>query len=752
MQIDRIVAELTTEEKIRMIHGAGLFETGAVERLHIPQLKMSDGPMGVRAEFEKDRWVPAGDGADLVSYLPSNSAIAMTWNPALAYEMGRVLGEEARGRGKDVILAPGINVKRLANGGRNFEYLSEDPYLIRRMAVPLIQGIQTADVAACVKHFAVNSQETERLWVNVEIDERALREIYLPAFEAAVKEAGAYSVMGAYNLLRGEHCCESRLLLGDILREEWGYDGAVISDWGGVHHTLAAAKSALDIEMSVTPDFDDYCMADPLLAAVKNGEIEELCLDEKIRHILLLMVRIRLIEITAGKIPQVKRNRDRKRGCYNTKEHRQAALEAARESVVLLKNEGQTLPFDPARARRVLVIGDNAVRRQASGGGSAEISALYEKTPLLGIREFLGGNSKVVFAQGYETPVKNESGENWQAASLDAALDGEKERRAREKRAQEQAYHARAEELREEAVRLAGDNSFDYVIFVGGLNHDYDVEGQDRESLLLPYEQDALIRELLAVRSDLAVVMLAGSPVAMQAWSKKARAILWMSYSGMEGGFALAETIFGAVNPSGKLAESLPFSVEESSGYVGVDYLGRALTDGEKQRMDAHLTQEYREGLLVGYRYYERRNVPVQFAFGHGLSYTSFSYESCRVRMREGCETAADGCGGCGVQMRECCEVTVRVRNTGARAGKETVQVYVAREGAAEHEPMKVLAGFEKPQLLPGQETICTIRLDERAFQQYDEKKKAWAGVAGGYELLVGSSSADIRQRIHVTI
>ncbi len=733
-QIDKIVAELTLEEKIKMIHGAGLFQTGAVERLNIPPLKMSDGPMGVRSEFLNDTWLPAGHGDDIVSYLPSNSAIAATWNTKLAYTAGQVLGEEARGRGKDVILAPGINVKRLPNCGRNFEYISEDPYLIEKIAVPLVQGIQTADVAACVKHFALNSQETERLWVNVEVDERPLREIFLPAFEAVVKEAGAYSIMGAYNLVRGQHCCESELLLGEILRKEWGYDGTVISDWGGVHHTIPAGKSGLDIEMSVTPDFDEYVMANPLLKAVKNGEVSEEDIDEKIRHILLLMVRIRLIEIVAGEKPQIKKNRDRKQGCYNTQEHQWSAFTVAREAIVLLKNEKETLPFDRSKADRVLVIGDNAIRHQALGGGSAEIKALYEKTPLLGIKEFQGGNSEVFFEQGYEVSKQSEQDLSWQATSLDGEPAVPLNETEEERNARRAAYKKRAAQLRAQAVERAKDSDIDYVVYVGGLNHEYDVEGLDRKDLSLPFEQDELISELLAVRPDMAVVMFAGSPVAMQAWSDKASSLLWMSYSGMEGGYALAEILFGEITPSGKLAESLPFSLEESSGYVGEDYLGRGLTDEEKKKMDAHLTQEYSEGLLVGYRYYERKNIPVQFVFGHGLSYTTFSY------------------GNISVNSRENCEVMGTIKNTGNYKGKEIVQVYVAREGAAADEPVKQLAGFAKLELMPGQETSYTINVSPRAFCRYDVGRKEWTQVPGSYEILVGSSSADIRQTIKLQI
>ncbi len=295
-KIEYLINEMTLDEKIGMIHGAGLFRTGDVKRFGIPSLKTSDGPMGVRGEFEDASWRSLNLGDDLVTYCPSNTAVASTWNPQIAEVTGGVLGEEARGRGKDMILAPGINIQRVPECGRNFEYMSEDPCLTATLCVPLIRGIQKSDVAACVKHFALNQQETERLWVNVEVDDAALHELYLPGFEAAVKDAGVHSVMGAYNLYHGQHCCENNLLLKDILRDEWGYDGVVISDWGAVHDTKAAAESELDIEMSVTSDFDSYCMADPLKEKIQNGEISEETVNRKVRNILRLMFRMNAME------------------------------------------------------------------------------------------------------------------------------------------------------------------------------------------------------------------------------------------------------------------------------------------------------------------------------------------------------------------------------------------------------------------------------------------------------------------------
>lgn len=505
---EALMSQLTLDEKIGMIHGAHLFETKGVERLGIPSLKMSDGPMGVRQEFYPDSWKSMGYSDDYVTYLPCNSALAATWNRELAYSLGSVLGEEARGRGKDVILAPGINIKRSPLCGRNFEYFSEDPYLTKELAVPFIQGVQLWDVAACVKHFAVNNQETERLWVDVEIDEEALRTIYLPAFYDALTKGESYTVMGAYNLIRGEHCCQSDYLLKKILRDEWKYDGVVISDWGAVHDTELAANSQLDIEMSVTDNFDEYFMANPLKAKVKTGEISESVINEKVVRILMLMMRLHMMDGT------------RKAGAYNTEDHRKKTLEAARESVVLLKNEENRLPLSVSDTKNVLVIGDNAETIHSNGGGSAEIKALYEISPLMGIKMLLGGNARVDFARGYCQDAKEQDSDvNWQEASLENGGGStgtvSENRELTEERTR----------LRREAVTLA--KQYDTVIYVGGLNHTQDSEGNDRPDMKLPYEQDLLIQELLDVKPDTVVVLTGGSPVEMGQWIDKAKAVVW---------------------------------------------------------------------------------------------------------------------------------------------------------------------------------------------------------------------------------
>ena len=731
-KIETLLGQLTLEEKVKMIHGDGLFSSGEVERLGIPPVHMSDGPMGVRQEFPKANWVPVGNSDDFVTYCPSNSAIAATWNRELAYEAGKVMGEEARGRGKDIILGPGINIKRIPANGRNFEYMSEDPYLISELVVPLIEGIQESDVAACVKHFALNSQETERLWVNVEIDERALREIYLPGFEAAVKKGKSYSLMGAYNLFRGTHCCESNELLGDILRKEWGYDGMIVSDWGAVHHTEAAAKSPLDLEMSVTYDFDDYCLANPLIEAVKAGKVPESDIDEKVRHLLLMMFRLKMLDAAEHEM--------RKAGCYNTEAHRRAVRKAAEESFVLLKNEGKRLPLKQEDMKELLVIGDNAERLHALGGGSAEIKALYEISPLMGLKSQLGGNTKVTYARGYYVTLKEESEENWQEKSTDENLDQNAVLEAR-KQVNDEVKQKRAE-LRREAVELAKEAKD--VILVVGLNHDYDVEGFDRDSMELPYGQDELISEVLAVNPDAVIVMMAGNAVSMGKWKDKAKAIVWQWYCGMEAGNVLTDVLFGRVNPSGKLPESMPYCMEDCGAVALGEYPGRPLNEEEKERMDAHTTMTYKDGIYVGYRYYEKYKVLVQFCFGHGLSYTTFAYSDYKVFTQAAGENRS---------LDDTVAIAqVTVTNTGDRAGKETVQIYVGKSDSAVDRPVKELRGFDKIALEAGESKTVSIPLTRRAFTYYNIEEKAFVVEPGTYQVYVGKSLEDIQAVAEITM
>lgn len=726
-EIERLLGKMTLDEKISMIHAASLFQSGGVDRLGIPGIVTSDGPMGVREEFMSDRWIPAGNNDDRVSYLPSNSALASTWNPSRAYEMGKVLGAEARGRGKDVILAPGINIKRGPLCGRNFEYMSEDPKLTVALTVPFIRGVQDNDVAACVKHFAANVQETDRLMVDEEIDDRTLYEIYFPAFKAAVQEASAYSIMGAYNKVNGYHCCENKQLLDTVLRGEWGFDGAVISDWGGVHKTKEAAECSLDLEMSVFPDFDDYFLANPLKEAIRKGEISEETVDAKVRNLLRMMFRLKMIG---------KEKTNRKTGAYNTPEHRQMILRTAEESMILLKNEKQTLPLNASKIKKLVVIGQNAARIHSDGGGSAEIKALYEICPLMGLKCYLGGNVKVQYVKGYYMPEKRKTFDhNWQADSLDDLKNstagiltreedapdahrqeshrkGEEERLAQLDK-ENAEVHEKNKELFAEAIEAAKDA--DAVIFVGGLNHYIDSEGSDRIDMKLPYEQDLLIEELLNVRKDLIITLIGGSPVEMP-WKDQAQTILWSYYAGMETGNALAKIIFGDINPSGKLAETFPNKYEDcvtaKNGQFGV---------WGKIKLE--------EGLYCGYRYFDRQRIAPAFCFGHGLSYTHFTYSGLTMKAEKGREV----------------KLTFTVKNTGKRIGAEVAQIYVAPIAPKVDRPDKELKAYAKVELAPGKSRKVTITLKQEDFAYFDEHLHDFIADAGDYEILVGASCEDIR-------
>jgi beta-glucosidase len=691
-RIEEIISELTLEEKVAMCHGNGLFRTEGVKRLNIPPIKMSDGPMGVRAEFLDDSWVPVGNSDDYVTYLPCNTALASTWNTNLAHEAGRVLGNEARGRGKDIILGPGINIVRSPLCGRNFEYMSEDPYLTSKLTVPFIRGVQeNNDVAACVKHFAVNNQETERLNVEVEVDERTLREIYLPAFEAAVKEGNAYSMMTAYNKLFGYYCSHSEYLIRDILEDEWDFDGVVVSDWGAVHDTVEAAIAGMDIEMNVTNNFDEYFFAKPLEKVVKEGRVTEEIINEKIRRILRLMYKINVF------------SDDRKRGIYNSPAHRQKTLDIARESIVLLKNENNILPLKDNKIKTLAVIGENADITHSNGGGSAEIKALYEVTPLLGIKTRLGGQTEVKYAKGYS------------------------------------ADKSKKEKLIEEAVELA--KTSDAVIIIGGLKHTaedlelennaltvskdkeikhyVDSEGYDKTDIDLPYDQDELIKRVLEVNKNAVVVMLSGAPIKMTEWIDNAATVVQTWYNGMEGGNALAEVLFGDINPSGKLPVTFPKSLDDSPAHKIGEFPGGK-------------TVKYTEGIFVGYRYFTTYNVEPLFCFGHGLSYTKFKYEDLKLSVNEGTENAN-------------ISVRFKLANTGNRDGAEVPQIYVRDIEVSVERPNIELKGFNKVYLKAGETKEVEIILDRKALAFYSVADKKWTVEEGTFEILVGSSSEDMR-------
>lgn len=687
--INNLINQMTLDEKISMIHANSKFTSAGIERLNIPEWKLSDGPHGVREEINRDDWDPAGLDNDFATYLPVGTALAATWNPDLALEFGQVLGREARGRGKDVILGPGINIHRTPLCGRNFEYMSEDPLLISNLAVPYIQGVQSQDVAACVKHFALNNQEYERFRVNVEVDERTLREIYLPGFEAAFIEGKSLTVMSAYNKFRGDWCSENEYLLTDILKNEWGFEGVVISDWDGTHSTVKAAKAGLDLEMGTNKSsYNDYYFADALKEAVENGEVAEEIINDKVRRILTVMYRTNVF------------NKDRSTGEFVSDRNFESARKIAEEAVVLLKNENSILPLNKTQIKSIAVIGENADRKHAYGGGSSAIKAKYEITPLEGLKNKLGGSVNINYAQGYKSTTLF----NWSDGRIDTGKS-------------DADYVKR---LRDEAVETAKNS--DYVIMFMGLNHDFDMESVDRTEMTLPYEQDALIKGILEVNNNVIVVLISGQPVEMNEWINNTPAVIQGWYSGSEAGNVFADILFGDVNPSGKLPFTFPKKLEDTPAFKFGDIPG----DG--------LEVEYKEGVFVGYRYYDSFNVEPLFPFGHGLSYTEFEISDLKLSNDK-------------LQIDEEIVLEVNVKNTGKSAGKEVVQLYINDVESSVERPNKELKGFEKVSLAPGESKKVEFRINTKQLSFYDIETRKFKAEHGKFTALIGTSSKDIKQK-----
>ena len=685
-KIEETIKKLTLEEKVAMIHANSSFTSAGVPRLNIPELVTSDGPHGVRLEHGRD-WVPDKAGNDSSTYLPVGVAVASTWNPSLGYEFGKVLGAEAKYRGKDVILGPGINIHRTPLNGRNFEYLSEDPYLITKFAVGYIKGVQEQDVAACVKHYLANNQETQRDSINVEVSERALREIYMPGFKAAVQEGKVYTIMGAYNTFRGQVCTPNEYLINKVLKGEWKFDGTVISDWGAVHNTKQALLYGTDIEMGTDlgiakGDFNKFYLADSALYYIRKGEVKETVLDDKVRRILRTIYRTKLKE-------------NRKPGAFTTKEHSATALKIAEEAIVLLKNSGNSLPLKKESIKSIAVIGDNATRKHGMAGGSSQVLSKYEITPLEGIKS-LSGNIKITHAPGYKVG---------KGQGADATLI-------------------------QEAVKAA--SSAELAIIVGGWVHGYtnlwddnayDAENADKPNMQLPFGQTELFNKVLEANPNTIVVLVGGGPLEMAGWGDKAKAIVQAWYAGQEGGKALAEILFGIVNPSGKLPVTFPKKLEDSPTHKLGEYPG----DGR--------TVRYKEGIFVGYRYFDTYKVQPQYPFGFGLSYTTFDLSNLQV-----------------TNGKNSANVKVTVKNTGKVEGAEVVQLYVKDVKSSVERPEKELKGFQKVFLKPGESKVIELTLDESSFSYFDEKKNAWVLEPGQFELLVGNSSQDIKLRKEITL
>ena len=582
-RVEDALARMTLEEKVALCHAQSKFSSAGVPRLGIPEMWMSDGPHGIRAEKLWDEWDDAGWTSDSCTAFPALTCLAATWNPTLADTYGQAVGEEARYRNKAVLLGPGVNIYRTPLNGRNFEYMGEDPFLASAMVVPYIQGVQRNGVAACVKHFAVNDQETDRFNVEGKIDDRTLHEIHLPAFKAAVHDGEVWAVMGSYSIYKGQHCCHNQYLLRDLLKRDWGFDGVVISDWGGTHDTREAALNGLDMEMgswtngltlSWSNAYNEYFLADPFLELLRSKEIDEEIVNDKARRILRLMFRTTM-------------NPDRPYGSFATKEHALIGRKIAQEGIVLLKNQDNLLPLDPKQPRRILVVGENAQKMMTLGGGSSELKVKYEISPLQGIENYFSPASQVTYAEGYSSvPTQNRH------ALLLEAVD---------------------------AARKA-----DVVIFVGGLNknENQDCEGADRRSLNLPYGQDELIGELARVNRNLVAVIISGNAVAMP-WVNEVPAIVEAWYGGTEAGNAIASVLAGEVNPSGKLPFTFPVRLEDNPAIALDAYPG----DGKQV--------EYKEGIFVGYRWNDRERIKPLFCFGHGLSYTTFEYGKVTAEGRQ---------------------------------------------------------------------------------------------------------------------
>ncbi len=697
-RVEDALSRMTLQEKVNMIHAQGKFSSAGVPRLGIPDLWMSDGPHGVRAEINWNDWGYSNRTNDSITAFPALTALAATWNPDLSFAYGNALGEEALYREKDVMLGPGVNIYRTPLNGRNFEYMGEDPYLASVLVVPYIKGMQQNGVAASVKHFALNNQELWRGHIDVNLSDRALHEIYLPAFKSAVIDGDSWTIMGSYNKIRGQHACHNEMLLNKILKDDWGYKGVVVTDWGGAHDTREAALYGLDLEMgsytnglTSESEFttDDYYLANPYIEMLQKGEVPMETIDDKARRML------RLNFLTAMK-------RDKPFGSVATDEHYAVAEQIGNEGIVLLKNAPvgkkgpKLLPLNPD-VKSILVVGDNATRDLMKGGGSSELKVKDNFTPLDGLRAIYG--DKVRYAQGYR------AGRPMYAHVEDIP-------------------QAVQDSLRAQAVAMAKDA--DVVIFIGGLNktHQQDCEAGDRQEYGLPFGQPQLIKELSAANPDLVVVLLSGNAVEMP-WEKEVPAIIQGWYLGSMAGRSLANVISGKVSPSGKLPFSFPARLEDN----GAHSFGAIAYPGDSIR------EEYLEDILVGYRWHDTKKIPAFYPFGHGLSYTDFKYGKASASAKT-------------ISGDQNLTITIPVRNTGSVEGKEVVQLYIGDESASVLRPLKELKGFEKISLKPGEEKAVTFTVKPDDLKFYDDKTGSWRAEPGKFKAYIGSSSADIRATV----
>lgn len=695
LRIDDALSRMTLDEKIAVIHAQSKFSSPGVKRLGFPDLWTDDGPHGVRPDVLWDEWEQAGQTNDSCVAFPALTCLAATWNPELARLYGESLAEEALYRNKNVMLGPGVNIYRTPLGGRNFEYMGEDPWLASRMVVPYIQGLQSKGVAACVKHYALNNDEEYRHQVNVKVSDRALHEIYLPAFKAAVQEGGAWAIMGAYNLYQGVHNCHNATMLNKILKQDWGFDGVVISDWGGCHDTDEAVKNGLDMEfgtwtdgltMGATNAYDNYYMALPYKKLIQEGKYTTKELDEKVRRVLRLFYRTTMI-------------RNKPYGFLCSESHYDAALKIAQEGIVLLKNDGGLLPLQ--NTKRILVVGENAIKMMTVGGGSSSLKVQREILPLDGIKARFGN---VDYVRGYV----GDTVQSYNGVTVGRSL-----------------YETRTQaELTAEAVEKA--RQADVVIFVGGLNKSdhQDCEGHDRKTYDLPYAQNEVIEAILKVNPHLVYVNISGNGAVLP-WINKVPAVVQAWFIGSEAGEAIASVLAGDVNPSGKLPFTWYASLDQCGAHATGSYPGIWREDYKI------IDEEYKEGIYVGYRWTDSKGMKPLFSFGHGLSYTTFKLGKAVANTQELTSTT---------QLT----FTVPVTNTGSRAGSETVQLYIAAKDSKVDRPVKELKAFQKIYLQPGETRDVTLTIGTDALSYYDEATNQWRADAGKYEALIGTSSSQL--------
>lgn len=716
LRVKDALSRMTLEEKVAMLHAQSKFSSPGVPRLGIPEFWTTDGPHGVRAEVKWDEWDQAGWTNDSIIAFPALSALASTWNKEFSYKYGKALGEEARYRKKDILLGPGVNIYRTPLNGRNFEYMGEDPYLTSKMVVPYIKGVQSNGVATSVKHFALNNQEMFRHTSNVNVDDRALYEIYLPPFKAAVTEGDSWTLMGAYDMYKNQYASQNQYLLNDILKGEWKYKGVVVSDWGAVNNTDHAIKNGLDMEFGTWTNgltagtksaYDNYYLAQPYLNQIRTGKVKTTELDDKVSRILALAFKTTM-------------NRNRPFGNVGSDDHKMVARQVGEEGIVLLKNSNNVLPINLSKGKRIAVIGENAIKMMTVGGGSSSLKAKYETLPLEGIKKRFEKTADVQFARGY---VGDPGGE-YNGVHTGQNLKDDRSANA----------------LVDEAVALAKKS--DHVIFIGGLNKSdfQDSEGNDRKSYNLPYNQDILIAALAKANKNLTVVLVSGNAVAMP-WVNDVSAIVESWYLGSEAGNSLSAILAGDINPSGKLPFTFPVKLEDNSAHRLGEYPGNkdelAAGKGIDQKNPINIT--YNEGIFVGYRWHDTKNIKPLFSFGHGLSYTTFQIGKAYADKTT-------------MSQEDKITFTVSVKNTGKYAGAEVVQLYISDLKSSVERPTKELKGFEKIFLKPGELKNVTFTIDKAALSYFDAAKHQWIAEPGDFEALIGNSSDNIKTRVKFTL